>query len=68
MGRGSYAMNAKLNSGYALASPGSFILNQIYSTRANQSETFYQILGNKSFEKRVYLFQKYGSGSYGACR
>jgi len=64
----SYAMNAKLSSGYALASPGSFILNQIYSSRANQRETYYQILGNKSFIKRVYLFQKYGNLSYGSCR
>ena len=64
----SYAMNAKLTNGYALASPGSFILSQIYRTRANQNEIYYKILGNKSFEKRVYLFQKYGTGSYGACR
>jgi hypothetical protein len=64
----SYAMNAKLTTGYALASPGSFLLNQIYSSRANQRETYYQILGNKNFIKRIYLFQKYGTGSYGACR
>jgi len=68
MGRSSYSMNAKLNSSYALASPGTFILNQIYSTRAHQDETFYQILGNKTFEKRIYTFQKYGVGSYSSCR
>jgi len=63
----SYAMNAKLSSSYQLTSPGSFILGQIYKTRANQNETFYRILGNKTFEKRISNFQKYGMRSYSSC-
>ena len=63
----SYSMNAKLSTGYQLNSPGSFILGQIYKTRANQNETFYRILGNKTFEKRIYNFQKNGARSYSSC-
>ena len=63
----SYNMNAKLTTRYQLDSPGSFILGQIYKTRANQSETYYRILGNKSFEKRIYNFNKHGARSYSTC-
>jgi hypothetical protein len=67
MGTKSYAMNAKLSSGYYVSSPGSSILREIYSSRANQNKAFYYILGNKTLEKRIYNFEKYGN-RYNVCR
>lgn len=67
MGTNSHSMNAKLTTSYYLASPGSFIINEIYKTRANQNITFYRILGNKTYEKRIYTYEKYGP-SYSTCR
>ena len=63
----SFKMNAKLTTTTYLLSPGTSILQQIYSSPANQNYAFYQILGNNSQSKRINNFQQYGARSYYRC-
>jgi len=61
MARFSFSMNAKLSIGTSLISPGSSVLQQIYSSPVIQDKLFYKILGNKNLEKRLYNYNKYGN-------
>ena len=63
MGRYSFAMNAKLTLGSSSLTngAGTSILQEIYSSRANQDKYFYYILGNKQLQKRIDNFNKHGN-------
>lgn len=69
MGRYSFAMNAKLTLGSSSLSngAGTSLLQQVYSSRANQDKFFYYVLGNKQFEKRIDNFNRYGNKNLYLC-
>jgi hypothetical protein len=67
MARFSFAMNAKLTTTTLTNAPGTGLLQQIYSSHANQDKFFYYILGNKQHEKRLYNYNKYGNRHLNVC-